>query len=300
MKNLIQKAWFFASAAAALASAARAESLNLAYGASVYADAKDGVLRAPEGVACTDKGNVVVADSGNGRLVLFTYKDGVFQQPVEVKLPQLGRPVRVQIDSHGDVLSLDQRARRISRVGAGSEFKGYLEPSKLPEARGFQPVAFKLDKADNVFLLDVASSRVVVVDAGGAFQRQVQLPRGSFVDVAVDAQGIIYAVDAVGAVVWSAGKKDTAFKALSKPLKDYASFPSYLAVTERGLLLVVDSHGNGLLVLGPDGSYLGRQLSIGWSDGLLYYPGQICVDTKGDVFVADRNNNRVQAFTPVK
>ena len=300
MKNLIQKAWLFASAAAALASAARAESLNLAYGAAVYTDAKEGVLRAPEGVACTDNGNVVVADSGNGRLLLFTYKDAAFRQVVEVKIPQLGRPVRVQIDSHGDVLSLDQRARRISRVGAGGEFKGYLEPARMPAARGFQPVAFKLDKADNVFLLDVASSRVVVVNAAGAFQRQLPLPRGSFVDVAVDAQGIIYAVDAVGAVVWSAGKKDIAFTALSKPLKDYASFPSYLAVTERGLLLVVDSHGNGLLVLGPDGSYLGRQLSIGWSAGLLYYPGQICVDTKGDVFVADRNNNRVQAFTPVK
>ena len=300
MKMRIPKSWLLATAAAALASTARAESLTLVYSASVYADAKDGMLKAPEGIACTDTGNVVVADSGNGRLLLYTFKDGGFRHAIEVKLQQLGRPVRVQIDSHGDVLSLDQRARRIGRIGVGGEFKGYLEPQGMPAARGFQPVAFKLDKMDNVYLLDIASGRVVMTDGAGAFKRQIVLPKGSFVDVAVDAQGVIYALDAVGAIVYSVDKKNKAFSALTKPLKGYASFPSYLTVTERGLLLLVDSHGNGLVVLGPDGSYLGRQLSIGWADGLVYYPAQICATAKGEVFVADRNNNRVQVFTAGK
>jgi DNA-binding beta-propeller fold protein YncE len=298
MKTTVAK--LSAGLLAAMVPAARAESLTLVYAASVYEDAKEGKLKAPEGVACTDAGNVVVADSGNGRLLLYTYKDGAFRQPVEVKIQQLGRPVRVQIDSKGDVLSLDQRTRRITRVGTGADFRGYLEPSGMPEGHGFQPIAFKLDKADNVYLLDVASARVVVVNSVGAFQREVPLPKGQFVDVAVDAQGTVYALDAVNAQVWSADKKDKAFTALSKPLKDVASFPSYLALTDRGYLVLVDSHGNGLVVLGPDGSYLGRQLSIGWSEGLLYYPGQLCIDGKGEYFIADRNNNRVQAFTAAK
>jgi DNA-binding beta-propeller fold protein YncE len=299
MKTRMRKTWLLA-VAVALAQPALGQSLTLIYSASVYEDAKEGKLKAPEGVACTDAGNVVVADSGNGRLLLFTFKDAAFQKPVEVKMQQLGRPVRVQIDSQGDVLSLDQRGRRITRVGAGGEFKGFVEPSGMPEEAGFRPVAFKLDKADNVYLLDVASSRVAVLTGAGKFQRELPLPKGEFVDVAVDGQGVIYALDAVSATVWSADKKDKAFAALSKPLKDYASFPSYIAVTERGFLLLVDSHGNGLVILGPDGSYLGRQLSIGWAEGLLYYPGQLCINAKGETFIADRNNNRVQAFTAAK
>jgi len=280
--------------------AARGQSLKLVHAATAYEDAKEVKFNSPEGVACTDAGNVVVADSGNGRLLMFTYKDGAFRQPVEVKIQQLGRPVRVQIDSKGDVLSLDQRTRRITRVGTAADFRGYVEPAGMPEGHGFRPIAFKLDKADNVYLLDVASARVVVINSVGAFQRELPLPKGQFVDVAVDASGTVYALDASNAQVWSAEKKDKAFTALSKPLKDVASFPSYLALTDRGFLVLVDSHGNGLVVLGPDGSYLGRQLSIGWADGSVYYPGQICIDAKGEYFIADRNNNRVQAFTAAK
>jgi hypothetical protein len=53
-------------------------------------------------------------------------------------------------------------------------------------------------------------------------------------------------------------------------------------------------------MLGIDGSYQGRQLSIGWSEGLVNYPGQLCVTESGATFVADRYNNRVQAFSTAK
>jgi hypothetical protein len=35
---------------------------------------------------------------------------------------------------------------------------------------------------------------------------------------------------------------------------------------------------------------------MGWNDGFVYYPGQLCLNASGDVFLADRNNNRVQIF----
>ena len=36
---------------------------------------------------------------------------------------------------------------------------------------------------------------------------------------------------------------------------------------------------------------------MGWGEGLVYYPAQLCVTDKDELFVADRYNNRVQAFT---
>jgi streptogramin lyase len=277
-----------------LATSARAGTITLVYAASVYSDAKDGALSAPEGVACTPEGGLVVADTGNGRLLRLAFKDGAFSPAVEWKFPELGHPVRLQIDAHGDVFSLDERTRRIARLSPEGQFRSFLD------LKGAAPVSFRVDAAGTLYLLDVSAGQVVVVDASGNVARQLPLPKGSFTDVAVGAQGTIYAVDAVAATVVAAEKSAKAFSPFSPLLREYASFPTSIAITDRGLLLVVDQHGNGLVVLGPDGSFLGRQLSIGWSDGFLYYPGQLCLDAKGDAFIADRGNNRLQAFAGAK
>ena len=284
------------TAVLALAAAgSSAETFALLHTATLYKDAKEEKLLAPEGVACTDAGDVVIADSGNGRLLISRLRDGAFSAVTTVKVQQLGYPVRVQIDSKGDVLSLDRKSRRIARVGLGGDFKGYVEISGQPEGRYF-PVAFKLDKADALYVLDAGSARVLVADAAGKFQRALPLPKGKFVDVAVGPQGTIYVVDAVGGAIWGAEKSAKAFAEFAPKLRDFASFPTYLAIDSRGFFLLVDSHGNGLLILGPDGSFVGRQLGLGWNDGFLYYPEQLCVTAKGDTVIADRNNNRVQAF----
>jgi hypothetical protein len=82
-------------------------------------------------------------------------------------------------------------------------------------------------------------------------------------------------------------------------MKDKMNFPTYL-VASKGRLLVVDQNGNGIVLLGSDGSYQGRQLSIGWADGLVNYPAQLCLTDAGVAFLADRFNNRVQVFTTSK
>ncbi len=64
-----------------------------------------------------------------------------------------------------------------------------------------------------------------------------------------------------------------------------------------GRLLLVDQHGQGLVVLGLDGAFQGRFLAMGWSEGAVYYPSQLCVSDAGTAFVADRGNHRVQLFT---
>lgn len=278
---------------------ARAETLSLTWAATAYQDDKEGKLKTPEGVACTEAGQVVVADSGNGRLVSYKFKEGAFSFVSETRYPQLGYPVRLQIDSKGDVLSLDQKSRRLVRTGAAG-FAGYVELGEVPGAAPF-PVAFKLDKADHLHLLDAGSSRVLAFDPAGKLERELPLPKGkAFTDVAVDGQGNLFVIEAVEAVVYVADKKAAAFKPLSKSLKGYMNFPVYVAVTERGFLVLSDRHGNGLAVVGPEGSYLGRRLSIGAGDGFLYYPGQTCLTAGGDLFVADRNNHRVQAFAAAK
>ncbi|WP_242335408.1 NHL repeat-containing protein [Anaeromyxobacter sp. SG66] len=282
------------------ASGARAQSVAFKHQATVYRDAKDGKLSAPEGVACNDAGLLVIADTGNARLLTYFVKEGTVTPAAEVKVPQLKHPVRLQLDSKGNMLVLDRKLRKIARLDAKGAFQGYvdLKPAGVTEV---VPTSFKVDRADNLYVLDTAAAKVFVADPSGAVTATLPLPAdaGAFMDVAVDAGGIVYVLDAVRATVWSAAKGATAFSPLGKSFKDYASFPTYLTANNRGVLLAVDQNGAGLVLLGQDGSYLGRQLSLGWTDGLLYYPSQICLDAQGDAFVADRSNNRVQMFTSI-
>ena len=52
--------------------------------------------------------------------------------------------------------------------------------------------------------------------------------------------------------------------------------------------------------MGQDGTFLKRLLSLGWKEGAVRYPSQVCVDKNGALFVTDRANNRIQEFTPLK
>jgi hypothetical protein len=286
------------AAALALApAAAPAEGIAFVHEATIYIDAKEQPLLAPEGVACADNGAVVVADTGNHRLLFYTYKDGRLDGGSEVKLVQLTSPVRLQITSKGELLALDGKTRKIVKVGADGVFAGLLEPKGL-EGPG-EPVigAFKVDASDSVWVLDIAGRRVLALDGAGKVTRQVKLPpaAGTVTDIALDVGGTLYALDGVGAAVWVAEKGATEVKLLAKDLKDKMSFPIYLTAA-KGRLFLVDQYGSGIALLGVDGSYQGRQLSIGWSEGLVNYPSQLCLTEAGAAFVADRFNNRVQVF----
>jgi hypothetical protein len=262
---------------------------------TIYTDAAEVPLRNPEGVACDDRGAVVVADTGNARLLTFKWRDGSLDGGTQVKLPQLSYPVRVQIDTKGNVLALDRRSKRIVKVDERGAYAGFLDPKGASGAVAV--AAFKLDPADNAYLLDLAAARVLVVSPDGAITREVPLPKGArgITDVAAETGGKIFVVDGPSATVYAAEPSDKAFKAVSPSLKEMISFPVYLAA-DHGKLWVSDQNGHAVVRLGNDGSFQGRELALGWADGGLQYPGQLCVTAAGDVIVADRANNRVQIF----
>jgi hypothetical protein len=278
--------------------AARAEAVVFSHEGTIYQDAKEGQLRAPEGVGCNDSGYAAVADTGNHRVLLYGLKEGRFGATAEIALSQLPAPWRVQVDPKGDLLVLDGKTRKIVKVAPDGKYGGTVEPKGIPDAGKAVVGGFKLGPGGALYALDVATKRVLVLDSEGNVTSQLPLPPEAVLvtDVAVDVGGTVYALDAGASSIWTAEKGAATFKLLVKGLADRMSFPTYL-VARKGRLFVVDQNGNGIVVLGVDGSYQGRQLSIGWSEGLVNYPGQLCLTEAGLAFVADRFNNRVQVFT---
>jgi hypothetical protein len=275
---------------------------RLRFLAAIYKDGKGGGMREPEGVACDGRSTLIVADTGGGRLLRFTVGDQDVRPSGEMQTPQLSAPIRLQLSSKGEVLALDGKERRVGRFDAKGAFTGYLRPEGVPAPTEIVARSLKLDREDNIYLLDVHSARVLVLDPAGKYQRQLPFPKahGFFSDLAVSSAGTIYLLDSVDAAVWAARREATEFSPFVKDLRTHLSFPTSLTLDSRGILYVVDQNGAGVVLVGQDGSVLGRQLAMGWNEGQLYYPSQMCINDRGQAFIADRGNSRVQVFAIVK
>ena len=274
-----------------------AEKARIKWVTSVYADAGGDGLRNPEGVTCDDD-SIVVADTGNARIVRYSYQGPAVTAKQEVGLPRT-HPSTIQQNSKGDVYFLDARDRRIALLPAGGDKRVFLDPKGAPTRAEIVPKSFRIDGNDNIYLLDIFSNRLLVLDSEGQYSSHIRLPEkhGFFSDLAVDRQGNVYVLDSVEAVVYFAAKGAKEFSSLTESLKDYLDFPTNLTVDSRGVVYLVDRNGSGLGLVGPDGAFIGRKLGLGWKESGLHYPAQICISESGNIFIADRNNSRVQMFS---
>ncbi len=278
-----------------------AEAVKFKHLQSIYFDEKGRGLKQPEGVASGEKSVLVIGDTANDRLVRFTFQDRNLSGGSEIKIPQLSNPIRVQINSKGEIFALDGKKRRIVRLNPDGSFKGYVDPEGVPSPSAFVPRSFKIDRSDNIYILDIFGGRVLALNPEGKYQKQIPFPNGYgfFSDLSVDSKSTILLIDCIKAMVFSASKDSNSFSPLTKGLREYLDFPTSI-MESRGTIYVVDEDGGGVVILGTDGTFLGRQLSRGWNEGLLYFPSQISVNEKGEVFIADRGNGRVQIFTLMK
>lgn len=275
-----------------------AQGARLRYLAAVYVDSKGVGLNLPEGIACGADGQVVVGDTGNDRLLRFVYRDKAFTAGTEIKNPQVTAPARVQMNPKGELFVLDSIQRRLVYLSPEGEFKGPLAFDGIPAPTTIVPKSLAIDTSGNIFVLDVFASRVLVLNADRQFQKALPLPgdAGFVSDLTVDSVGTVYLIDAVKRRVFSAAKDATTFTTLGKDLSEViTTLPTYVT-TSKGTILVVEGNGSRIIGLGRDGSFLTRQLAMGWAEGALNHPSQICVNDKDEVFVADRDNSRVQVF----
>jgi len=274
-----------------------AEKRRMKWITSIYTGPRGVGLKYPEGVAC--RGNrFVVADTGNSRLLQYTYEGETATPGAEFPLRKAA-PIVVQVNSKGAVYFLDGRERRISAVSAAGEDLGALALRGLPSSAEVVPKSFRIDREDNVYVLDVFSGQVLVLDSEGQYVRRIPFPEeyGFFSDLAIDRQGRILLLDSVEAVVYSAAGSGDRFSPLTVSLKEYVNFPTSLTTDAEGVIYLVDQYGSGLALVAADGSFLGRRLGMGWNESGLYFPSQMCINRDGIAFIADRNNSRVQVFS---
>ena len=275
-----------------------AEGVKLQGQRAIYQDRKGAALNEPQGVGCGGKSILAVADSGNGRLLSYTITEDSLIPGPEIRVPQVPYPIQVQITSSGDFLALDGRRRRIARITPTGEFREFVTPRGEVDPGSFIPRSFKIDRQDRIYILDVFQRRVLVLGPEDRLERQIAFPpeAGFMADLDVDSGGTVFALESVGRRLWVARPGEDSFTPLTGSLKEEMAFPTAIAADAHGRVFVLDGNGGGVVIFGSDGSFRGRQLGRGWKEGSLRYPTGLCFDDSDTLFVADRDNNRVQLF----
>jgi sugar lactone lactonase YvrE len=263
---------------------------------SVYMDKTGMALNQPEGVACSDK-YFIVADTGNSQLVRYSLTDQTMVPEVTFPLEKIS-PIIAEINTKGEIYLLDGKTRTVVKVSQNGQVKGRVVPKGVPGSKTYMPRSFKLDEDDNLYLLDIFAERVLVLDAADKYVRHLPFPEGSgsFSDLAISDQGSIYILNGVSGSIYVAIPGAKAFELLSGDLKEHMNFPTNIAIDSNGVLYLSDQYGSGLALVGRDGSFQGRKFGMGWEEGQLYYPSQLCINDQDTLFVADKNNSRVQVF----
>lgn len=286
-------------AASSTAATAAADEVRLRHALSFSVGAQGDGMKQPEDVACGSGPVVLVADTGNSRLLRYVLEEGKIRSVSEIRPAQMAAPLRVVTNSQGEIFVLDNR-QRILRLDPQGEFQGNLAFEGVPASSAtVVPRALAAGPQDELYVLDVFGGRVLVLNRSGAYQRQIDLPAdaGMASDIAVDAKGTVLIVDSLRSVILSAGKDARGFTPVGPAMKDQLAFPLALAADARGMMFLPDRNAGSVVVLRRDGSFAGRQLGRGWNEGLLRYPAHLCVSDKGQLFIADQGNNRVQMFT---
>jgi hypothetical protein len=279
-----------------------AQTAKFRFLAAIYADDKGGGFNQPEGVACGASGQIVVSDTGNDRLVRFTFADKTVSGGSPIQIPQLAAPTRIYFGAKGDIYALNTKERRVAHLSAAGEFKDMVSFDGTPPPATIVPRDFAMDSADNLYVLDVFSSRMLVVSPQGKFQRALPLPAdmGAGPQITVDDTGTVVVLDTVQRRLYSAAKDATAFAPVGGSLSEaVGTMPTFITMS-KGTTFVLEGIGGRIVSLRRDCTFISRQLTAGREEGQLDHPAQMCINDKDEAFVADRDNSRIQIFQLIR
>ncbi|CAE8609291.1 unnamed protein product [Polarella glacialis] len=211
----------------------------------------------------------------------------------------------------GQVLAVAQ-----DRTGAGSVLGQVTGVALAPDEKGtlwaFHRAGKDWSNKDTIAGSTIIGSLSSVSDILSGAGRQVATKLGSaqFVvphGLAVDSAGRLWVTDVelhqVIQLDPSTGRRLLVLGEARRPGLDAKHFnkPTGVAFSPGGkLLYVADGYGNSRIAVFslPNGEFLGQWGSRGTGPGQFDTPHSLAVDSAGRVYVADRNNARVQVFAP--
>jgi DNA-binding beta-propeller fold protein YncE len=179
--------------------------------------------------------------------------------------------------------------------------------SKLPKGWNFGECSgVAVDKQDNVWVFNRGSHPVIQFDRNGNFlQAWPDVVIKSSHGISVDPEGNIWCVDVKGHVLIKYNTEGRVLMVLGNrqgtpgdnESKSAFNEPTGIAFGSNGDLYISDGYINSRVVkFNRDGEYITHWGRKGTGDGEFNLVHDVCLDSQGRVYVADRTNQRVQIF----
>ncbi len=254
--------------------------------------ATSAALGGPQGVALDSGGNLYISEYQNGRIrrvtaagLISTIAGGATGDTGAAVLGWLSSPNSVAKDSAGNLYIADTNNHRVRKVDAsgnvttfaGTGIPGYAGDSG--PAAGAQlnyPQSVAADSSGNLYIADTGNNRIRKVDGSG----NIATFAGNGVCCGFSGDG-------------------------GSPASAQLNAPSAIAVDASGHVYIVDQNNQRVREVLSGGTIIqtiaGNGVCCGFSgDGAaatsaqLNQPRGIAVDSLGNVYIADANNNRVR------
>src|SRR5579863_1344546 len=177
---------------------------------------------------------------------------------------------------------------------------------QLPDGLHVGDVAgIAIDRNDNVYLFNRGEHPMIVLDRHGSIIRTwgegvftrphgVHIGHDSYVYCTDDGDHTVRKFTLAGIALLEIGIASQASAAMSGVPFNRCT---HTALAPNGDIYVSDGYGNAHIhQYSPDGRHLRTWGGSGREPGQFHLPHNICCDEQGWVYVADRENNRVQIF----
>ena len=205
------------------------------------------------------------------------------------------------------------RGRRLDRealrakwhpASGAAGYRPVADWARLPEGmRWGQVTAATADADGNLYVFRRAQPPILKLDAQGVFTRGfgegvIAAAHG----IRVDPQGFLWAADVRGHAVYKMDRDGNILltlgkKGVSGAGVDTFNGPTDVLVTATGDVFVTDGQFNSRVVhFTKDGAFVKAWGTPGSGPGQFKVPHAIAIDSAGRLFVADRDNSRIELF----
>ncbi|MCE9562946.1 MAG: peptidyl-alpha-hydroxyglycine alpha-amidating lyase family protein [Planctomycetes bacterium] len=252
-------------------------------------------------VATDAKDHVYIAHRGPKPILVFD-RDGKFirawgddhlKTPHGLRLDPDGNVWVTDIGNHL-VMKFDPEGKLLLSLGKKGEAGNKPDQFDRPTDIAFTPTGefYISDGYGNTRVLKFDREGKLLKQWGkkGTGEGEFNLPHA----IVLDAKGRVYVGD-------RENNRVQVFDADGKFLEQWKeSGAPYGLFLAGDRLFVADGRAGWVRVLGPDGKSLGRWGEKGTAAGQFQMPHMLCVDSHGDVYVAEVTNKRIQKFTAKK
>lgn len=177
-------------------------------------------------------------------------------------------------------------------------------PQRPPDVHWGQMPGIAVDKQDNVWIFTRTNPTVQVYAPDGRYLFGWRSDNSNSVAhfIKIDRGGNVWMADAGVHVVRKYSRAGQALLTLGtegEAGEDARHFnkPTDMTIAPNGDIFVADGYGNNRIVhFDPRGKFIKAWGSLGTAPGKFSIPHAIECDSKGRLYVADRNNVRIQVF----